>query len=181
MPVAPLRPCLSPRCRGRVRSGYCRDCARGREQQRGSAHARGYTRRWERYRKAWLAEHPICGDRASTRSTAHSRCWKERRVVAARHVDHITPHEGDQELFWDSANHQSLCASCHSRKTIAELRGALRASRNRDGGGHGVESVRPTSLRTASAVVTRVDEQKRPISGTRRQAGRKAHATRRTS
>jgi 5-methylcytosine-specific restriction endonuclease McrA len=23
-------------------------------------------------------------------------------------------------LFWDAANHQALCKSCHSRKTIRE-------------------------------------------------------------
>ena len=28
-------------------------------------------------------------------------------------VDHVTPHQGDQRLFWDEANHQSLCKPCH--------------------------------------------------------------------
>ena len=30
-------------------------------------------------------------------------------------VDHIVPHRGDQELFWDVANNwQALCRQCHS-------------------------------------------------------------------
>jgi len=39
-------------------------------------------------------------------------------------VDHITPHKGDNDLFWDRANWQSLCESCHNRKTAAEDMGA---------------------------------------------------------
>ena len=32
-------------------------------------------------------------------------------------VDHIKPHRGDTELFWDESNWQSLCKQCHDRKT----------------------------------------------------------------
>lgn len=28
-------------------------------------------------------------------------------------VDHIDPHRGDMKKFWDSANWQSLCKTCH--------------------------------------------------------------------
>jgi len=35
-------------------------------------------------------------------------------------VDHITPHRGNETLFWDKVNWQGLCLSCHSRKTLAE-------------------------------------------------------------
>lgn len=35
-------------------------------------------------------------------------------VVAAVIVDHIIPHKGDMELFWDESNWQGLCVSCHS-------------------------------------------------------------------
>jgi 5-methylcytosine-specific restriction protein A len=40
--------------------------------------------------------------------------------VQATVVDHIKPHQGDPELFWDSENLQALCAPCHSRKTASE-------------------------------------------------------------
>ena len=35
------------------------------------------------------------------------------KVKAAEVVDHITPHRGDQQLFWDVDNWQSLCKQCH--------------------------------------------------------------------
>lgn len=35
-------------------------------------------------------------------------------------VDHIRPHRGDHGLFWDHDNLQTLCPSCHSRKTAGE-------------------------------------------------------------
>ncbi|PAU94052.1 HNH endonuclease, partial [Paracoccus salipaludis] len=35
-------------------------------------------------------------------------------------VDHVVPHRGDPERFWDQDGWQPLCASCHSRKTAAE-------------------------------------------------------------
>lgn len=188
MPTAPLRPCLTPRCRGRVKSGRCAACARAKEANRGSAHARGYNRRWERYRRAWLAEHPRCGDRASGPSSEHSACRRARRVIAGNHVDHIVPHHGDEALFWDPLNHQTLCVSCHSRKTMqelnADLRGAGRVSSAGDGRGVGVESVGVTPLRTARPPRTRVDDQKVPVPGTprtRAAAPRRANAARRTS
>jgi 5-methylcytosine-specific restriction enzyme A len=36
-------------------------------------------------------------------------------------VDHITPHKGDRQMFWDRSNWQSLCHRCHSRKTAREV------------------------------------------------------------
>ncbi|WP_309242099.1 HNH endonuclease [Paenibacillus sp. S150] len=30
------------------------------------------------------------------------------------------PHKGDMELFWNEANWQPLCASCHGIKTAKE-------------------------------------------------------------
>jgi len=41
-------------------------------------------------------------------------------LVLATVVDHISPHKGDSDLFWDRANWQSLCESCHNRKTASE-------------------------------------------------------------
>lgn len=64
---------------------------------------RGYGGRWQRYRKQFLSQHPLC-----------AYCLEQNRVTVATVVDHIVPHKGDQELFWDTDNHQSLCAPCHS-------------------------------------------------------------------
>lgn len=39
-------------------------------------------------------------------------------------VDHIIPHKGDQQLFWDEGNWQSLCKDHHdSTKKAEEARG----------------------------------------------------------
>jgi 5-methylcytosine-specific restriction protein A len=51
-----------------------------------------------------------------------SRCHDEGRVTVATLVDHVVPHRGDIDLFWDELhNWQSLCAACHARKTTAGL------------------------------------------------------------
>jgi 5-methylcytosine-specific restriction endonuclease McrA len=66
--------------------------------KRPSARQRGYTKEWERERRAFLASHPTCvrcGDPATT-------------------VDHIRPHRGDERLFWDQSNWQPLCSHCHN-------------------------------------------------------------------
>jgi hypothetical protein len=35
-------------------------------------------------------------------------------------VDHVVPHRGDQVLFWESSNWQTLCRSCHELKSARE-------------------------------------------------------------
>ena len=45
------------------------------------------------------------------------RCADCLMVVAALEVDHLAKHEGDLQRFWDRANLQALCRSCHQRKT----------------------------------------------------------------
>ena len=71
------------------------------------ASARLYnTRRWRRLSKMHLAENPLC-----------VTCEKAGRVEMGAAVDHIEPHRGDEGLFWDEANWQSLCKSCHGKKT----------------------------------------------------------------
>lgn len=47
-----------------------------------------------------------------------------RRVTARPHADHITPHNGDRAMFFDEANVQTLCPSCHNAvKQGVESRG----------------------------------------------------------
>ena len=35
-------------------------------------------------------------------------------------VDHIIPHKGDMDIFWDEDNWQPLCKRCHDQKTATE-------------------------------------------------------------
>ena len=51
------------------------------------------------------AEHPLCAE-----------CERQGRVTPAYLTDHIIPHEGDYDLFWDQSNWQSLCSACHEMK-----------------------------------------------------------------
>ena len=43
-------------------------------------------------------------------------------------VDHRKPHRGDPVTFWDTTRWQSLCKSCHDRKTATQDRGFGRAA-----------------------------------------------------
>lgn len=63
--------------------------------------------RWRNAAKQWKREHPHC-----------EHC--KPRLVKAYAVDHITPHGGNYELFWDPDNWQSLCQSCHNLKSRLE-------------------------------------------------------------
>ncbi len=38
-------------------------------------------------------------------------------------ADHITPHRGSRDLFWDRGNLQCLCSACHSSEKPREERG----------------------------------------------------------
>ena len=125
MPTAPPRPCTFPGCGTLTFSGRCdkhkRVEARQHDQQRGSAHSRGYTAQWQRYRAHWLREHPLCGERVDgKRYPEHSYCAQQDAVVAGDVVDHIRPHRGDECLMWGEDNHQTLCRPCHNRKTATE-------------------------------------------------------------
>ena len=37
-------------------------------------------------------------------------------------VDHVVPHRGDQQLFWDESNWAPACKPCHDAKTAREGR-----------------------------------------------------------
>jgi len=49
-------------------------------------------------------------------------CLRDGRTTAATIADHIKPHKGVIELFYDEKNLQSLCKACHdSEKKRIEL------------------------------------------------------------
>lgn len=113
MPVKPKKPCRQPGCPELVDTGYC-DRHKKQEQKqyderRGSSTERGYDARWRRYRLMYLRRNPLC-----------VMCEDEGKLTPATVVDHITPHKGNYELFWDETNHQSLCAHHHNVKTAKE-------------------------------------------------------------
>ena len=60
-------------------------------------------------KRPYLLSHPFC-----------IRCLQQGRYEKATVVDHITPHKGNQQLFWDRNNWQPLCKQCHDRKTATE-------------------------------------------------------------
>jgi 5-methylcytosine-specific restriction protein A len=79
------------------------------EERRGSSSERGYGYRWQKARATWLSRNPLC-----------VACHEAGRVAPAVVVDHKVPHRGDQTLFWDTSNWQSLCKCCHDTKTARE-------------------------------------------------------------
>lgn len=74
-----------------------------------------YGGRWRRERKAFLQRNPLC------------KFHMERGVIeAATVVDHIIPHHGKEQLFWDQSNWQPLCKPCHdSHKQRLEKSGRV--------------------------------------------------------
>ena len=50
-----------------------------------------------------------------------NRVGQSRELVA----DHIQPHRGDQDLFFDRSNLQCLCATCHNGEKQREERRGL--------------------------------------------------------
>jgi len=86
-----------------------------------SAHARGYTKRWDRAAKAFRVRYPLCGMRPYGQVPVMSQCFLEQRDTPATQTDHVVPHRGDMVLFWDQSQWQSLCHDCGARKSQAGL------------------------------------------------------------
>ena len=109
MPDRAHRECCRPRCPNyAVDGGYCAAHRRhDREVISGpkGANLRPQNRRFQRQRHSFLMRHPMC-----------AMC----RIAPASILDHIVPHRGDFALFWNQRNWQSLCITCHGRKTARE-------------------------------------------------------------
>jgi len=75
---------------------------------------------WRKLRDAQLAVEPLC-----------RHCREQGRTTAATDVDHILA-INDGGDAWDGENLQSLCRSCHSRKTRGDQVGLQRGC-NADG------------------------------------------------
>ena len=110
IPSKPLKPCRQPGCKNVTASLYCEThVLNKKDTKRGSAAKRGYGSRWQKYRRVYLINHPFCLE-----------CEKENVITLATVVDHIIPHKGSLELFWDESNHQPLCKRHHDIKTQRE-------------------------------------------------------------
>lgn len=128
MPSRPARVCRKAGCNALTKdpSGFCPEHkiqaqtkAKQREKaikaeydkRRGSSAERGYGSRWQKVSKLFLSkpENALC---------AH--CRERGELNPSQVVDHIKPHRGDFDLFWDESNWQGLCKRCHDRKTVKE-------------------------------------------------------------
>ena len=126
MPTSPPRVCA--RC-GAAVTGACPHCTQAWERKPDSWRG-GSTRRWRRFRLAWLADHPLC---EGWPHGAH--CGR-----VADTVDHIRnlgsfPEGPEREAArFDPGNVQSLCTDHHKAKTHAEsVHGRKRAHAERTG------------------------------------------------
>jgi 5-methylcytosine-specific restriction enzyme A len=100
--------CQAPDCGVLVPHGHCPAHApRALRSRPGYALVHRWlgSRRWQQLRAEVLRDDPFC-----------RACPPGRRRVTAD-IDHIIPHGGDPQRFWDRANLQGLCKSCHARKT----------------------------------------------------------------
>ena len=116
MPTKPKVPCRHPGCPNLVEPGekYCSKhliqvqqnlrkpfgCI---DERRPNSTERGYGHKWRQAREGYLKKHPTC-----------VKCGAPATVV-----DHIKPHKGDKQLFWDRDNWQALCKRCHDLKTFS--------------------------------------------------------------
>ena len=136
MPKKAYKVCSMPMCRRLTYEYVCQNCApeyerrrdeynkrrqAQQEARRASSTARGYGRQWRKVRAAHMASQPLC-----------VRCSENNLIVKGEAVDHIIPHKGDMGLFWDRSNLQTLCHSCHNRKTATEDGGFGRGVKKRD-------------------------------------------------
>jgi len=114
MPLQPPRPCGKPGCGELTRKRYC-DKHQAEANKTYDQHGRDKERKrfydgepWRAVRARKLAQDRFCEE-----------CRKGGTLVLATHVDHIVEiKDGGAKL--DMENLQSLCHSCHSRKTMQE-------------------------------------------------------------
>jgi len=88
--------CVQPGCSVLVRRGRCRQ---------------------HNQPKLWYAQVRWFRLRAQVLVEAAYTCAQCRRVTRTLEVDHIVKHDGDPTRFYDRANLQALCSTCHIEKT----------------------------------------------------------------
>ena len=113
MPYRSNVPCKHPNCPKLIPYGqlYCEEHKKLHTKDRAFASERGYGARWQKARKKFLETNPFC-----------VKCFDEGILTKATVVDHIKPHRGDPDLFWNVSNWQPLCEHHHNVKTMTEDR-----------------------------------------------------------
>jgi len=113
-----MRPCATPGCSSLVKRGRCDRCSKRKASKPTENRAAWYlqARHWydsARWRHQWqprlLREQPLC-----------VRCLAAGKTVPSEVADHIEPHRGRYERFWDWDNLQGLCVQCHNAKSRSE-------------------------------------------------------------
>jgi 5-methylcytosine-specific restriction protein A len=104
MPNAPLAPCRVPGCRT---LGPCAE------------HHALLKPAWAKWYHIARWRHPVWGlrSRALAASPLCVECHRAGAVVVATQVDHIVPHRGDPQWFWNLDNLQPICDRHHAEKT----------------------------------------------------------------
>ena len=106
----PLTMCLEPGCGVRVPFGRCLAHARRAPQRLEADRDNVEIRRWYRTARWANLRQAVLVDAAYT-------CASCGVVQVRLEVDHVTRHDGDPARFWDRANLQALCPTCHAAKT----------------------------------------------------------------
>ncbi|NLC02720.1 MAG: HNH endonuclease [Tissierellia bacterium] len=110
MPSKPLKPCKHPLCPNLTEGYYCDEHKDMEYKPKQSKYKKLYSStRWQQLRQYRLNTQPLCVE-----------CLKHNRYTPATVVDHMKPHKGNEKLFYDLKNLQSMCKSCHDRKTAKE-------------------------------------------------------------
>ena len=122
MPWKPLKPCKYPGCANLSDQSYCevhRRAVRAENNRRYDENNRDQNMRefyisteWRKLRQLKLQKNPMC-----------EICFAEGRASEAVIVDHILPAREYPDRRLDIENLQSVCMSCHSRKTRREEKG----------------------------------------------------------
>jgi 5-methylcytosine-specific restriction protein A len=116
MPNKPRKLCKHPGCNQLVDTSYCNthqqlhiEKRKEYDKHRPTYHDWYSNKRWRMLRIHWLKCNPIC-----------VMCNKIGRITPATIVDHVRPHKGSIDMFYDVSNLQSLCKQCHDSKTARE-------------------------------------------------------------
>lgn len=149
MPTSPKRPCRAPMCPALVESGFCDTHRKAKYKtqaaNRESFRDRGYDSRWPALRIAtfvrdgWTCQGlkkdgTPCGwapdlvlafreegmGVPSTAALLEILTVRFHRKEVHFHADHIIPGKERPDLFYRLDNLQTMCSSCHSRKTMLE-------------------------------------------------------------
>lgn len=104
MPNAP--PTICNVCRGLKYAGVCERCGQKRAKHNRTTRERGYGFDWQKFRAAFIQQHPLCMD-----------CLAEDISTAATEVHHRCKIKDRPDLRLEAENCMALCGRCHDART----------------------------------------------------------------